>query len=301
MSVSKEGLREFFDELKRYGIVMTFNKNEFGYWPAGHNVGYFTYNEQKYDVQTVGEYNPGDGKVYVALQITKDGRCLEETLNFDQQKFRFKNDLLTKLGLPPEVKIEPKHFVESCFDFFITQIQENNNGYITPSVIKEGKVLDMSRFAKKYVFDLQFVDESHENNTSVYRCNVGYRENVFLGKTRNLPYLDFATLRLEVPSQDRGINKFRVFEEIKTLEDQTLKIHQILILLGSRIPQTLDQWKTAVSDFLMRKIQTTINRKYASVNVGCPACSEHQKCPKCEQWDALERLVAAVELHMDNP
>ena len=305
MSVSKRGLHAFFDALKQYGIVMKWDGEPIGEYYVGENhVGSFTYNLQTYSVNTTPEFNPGNQRVYTTLQVKHNGRNFVESFNFDEQTKDFQRTLFKKLGITsnPEmdrtvditsnpgieraVEISAEEFVEKCFKYF-----QNQTKVIQAQPLHNGKRAIGPRV--KYVFRLIQLSPQIDNDDLKLIYSVQYRRNVLMGSVIG-EFREFAKLKLITKTDN-------LHEKNYTLYTQNLNGNSQQILFGTQQPTSLDQWKHAVKTSLGQIMQSVADQLYLqTLSTGCPTCSEHQKCPECEQWDALERLVAAVELHMDD-
>ena len=294
-TVSKQKLHAFFDALKQYGIEMQWGVEPAGdYYNENKNVGIFIYKDHEYSVDTYWDGDTRSGS-YLVLRVKQDKYSIVESLNFDKQTEAFQEELFQKLGITSNpgqetmAVVSAEDFVDKCFQYFKTETEEK---YIQSYTTKNNKMFT----GPKMLYKFQLIQTSKpiidENLVLLY--TVQYRRNQ-LGASFYGKFQDLTGLKLITKKDNLRFDDY-------TLETVDPTGMTSIVLYFGKAPTTLEQWKYAFNTHLGMILQTIVNKKYSqTLTSGCPACSEHQKCPVCEQWDALERLVAAVELHMDNP
>lgn len=112
------------------------------------------------------------------------------------------------------------------------------------------------------------VSESIEQDNLVLVYSVNYRENIILGSVIG-KFSKLTELSLETSIDNVLCQHYELF--VKNSYGDFIPL-----LDRGQVPQNLERWKIALSSWLGRKIQEITNQ---SVTSGCPACSEHQKCP----------------------
>ena len=181
--------------------------------------------------------------------------------------------------------VSAKDFVDKCFEYFQSQTK-----VIQAQIIRDDKVATGPQV--QYVFQLKQLSANIIDNNLELIYSVQYRRD-FLGGSIFGRFRELAQLILITKTDNIRFDGYT----LSIVSNGTTK----QVLLSGKKPTSRNKWNYAVKTSLGQIIQTIVNQEYSQTLSGCPACSEHHQCPECEQWDALERLVAAVELHMDNP